>query len=232
VFDHADDVKRVTYLDADLFFFDSPQAFFKELEDSGKQVLITEHAYAPEYDQTKLAGRFCVQFMTFENNSSGLKVLHWWQEKCLEWCFDRYEEERFGDQKYLDKWPLIFNQEVHILQQTNKTLAPWNVRMFGEKMTGDLTPVFYHFQALRILSPSKVMLYTSYKIGCKGRRIYRAYINVLIDVLNRLNLHGFEIKYMPLKHESWLMLRLVKRRVLGTVEFAALPASRNTGCVK
>lgn len=229
VFDRETGVKRVTYLDADLFFFDAPKTLFDELDSSGKQVLITEHAYAPDYDQTKLAGRFCVQFMTFGNNSAGLKVLHWWQAKCLEWCFDRYEEERFGDQKYLDKWPSIFDSEVHILRRPEKTLAPWNVRMFGERIEGNLTPVFYHFQALRIISSAKVMLYTGYKIGPKGKKIYGEYLEVLSKVIEQLRQSSFEIKYFPLKKESWLFLRLIKRRLLGTVAFESITGTLPAG---
>jgi hypothetical protein len=222
VIDCAQDVKRVTYLDADLFFLDSPQILLSELEESGKQVLITDHAYAPEYDQTELAGRFCVQFMTFVNNEAGMEVLHWWQDKCIEWCFDRYEDERFGDQKYLDKWPKLFNSAVHILDQTDKTLAPWNVRMFEGKTGGQLAPVFYHFQAFRILSPNKVMLYTSYRIGPKGRVLYDEYLKVLSEVISEMKAHQLEIMCLPLKKESWRPLRLFKRRMLGTVAFEKL----------
>jgi hypothetical protein len=49
VFDRDKSVERVTYLDADLFFFGSPQPLFEELEQSGKDVMITDHAYDPRY---------------------------------------------------------------------------------------------------------------------------------------------------------------------------------------
>ena len=51
VFDRDQDIQRVTYLDADLYFFDSPRILLNELDASGKHVLITEHAYAPEYSR-------------------------------------------------------------------------------------------------------------------------------------------------------------------------------------
>lgn len=60
VFDRNPNLKRVTYLDADIFFFDDPQILLRELDESGKHVLITEHAYAPEYDQSLISGRCAV----------------------------------------------------------------------------------------------------------------------------------------------------------------------------
>src|SRR5512135_1583739 len=45
VLNHGHDVNRVTYLDADLFFFGSPSPIFRELTGAKKQVLITEHAF-------------------------------------------------------------------------------------------------------------------------------------------------------------------------------------------
>ena len=99
VFDLAPDAERVTYLDSDLFFFSSPEIIFNEFESSGKHVLITEHAYSPKFDRTAQSGRFCVQFMTFRRTPEGLGVMKWWQDRCLEWCYDRYEDGKFGDQK-------------------------------------------------------------------------------------------------------------------------------------
>jgi hypothetical protein len=91
VFEKVGNINRVTYLDADLYFFDSPGDIYAEFERSGKQVLITEHAYAPEYEQTQTSGRFCVQFMVFNRSSGGLKVLKKCQVQCIECCFNRFE---------------------------------------------------------------------------------------------------------------------------------------------
>ena len=194
VFDRDESIERVTYLDADLFFFDNPQILLHELEESGKHVLITEHAYAPEYTRGSLVnGRFCVQFLTFRRTAPAGKVMRWWQERCLEWCFARAEEGKFGDQKYLDSWPELFADEVHIVRQTEKTLAPWNEKYFETKHEGKLCPVFYHFHGLRIVNPDKIRMYYYYRIGKQGLIFYRAYLLALTGSFNILKKHGITI---------------------------------------
>jgi hypothetical protein len=192
VFQRDGTVHRVTYLDADLFFFADPRLLLRELDESGKGVLITEHAFAPEHSHfLATSGRFCVQFLTFRRTTEAAKVMKWWQEKCLEWCFDRREEERFGDQKYLDLWPELFTQEVHILRQTEKTLAPWNVTFVEETVQGGLDPVFYHFQGLRITGAGTVQLYNeNYGVKAEGGRLYDAYLARVRDCVNRLKEFG------------------------------------------
>ncbi len=213
VFDRSPEVHRVTYVDADLCFFDSPRILIDELAATGKPVLITDHAYAPEYDQTATAGRFCVQFLTVTRSSGGLRVLHWWQARCLEWCFNRREDGKFGDQKYLSDWPDRFGAEVHVLEQVERTLAPWNVHHF-EKRDGKLTPVFYHFHTLKLASPSRVRLNGGYEVGALGTALYRRYLDVLKHSLDAMRDQQLQITYVPPTRTSSLW-RTVKHRLFG-----------------
>ena len=77
--------------------------------------------------------------------------MRWWQDRCIEWCFSRYEDGKFGDQVYLNQWPTLFGDRVHIVGQVEKTLAPWNVLYFSQQAAGPLKPVMYHFHGLRLL---------------------------------------------------------------------------------
>ncbi len=118
-----------TYIDADMYFYQNPQILIAE-KPSNCSVIITEHRYTPAYDKSKLSGKYCVQFMYFDNTGGGLKVLKWWRDRCLEWCYNRFEDGKFGDQKYLDDWTTRF-EEVHVLQHLGGGLAPWNVQQFS-----------------------------------------------------------------------------------------------------
>ncbi len=117
-----------TYIDADMYFYQNPQILIDE-KPSNCSVIISEHRYTPSYDKSKLSGKYCVQFMYFDNTEGGLKILNWWRERCLEWCFNRFEDGKFGDQKYLDDWSTRF-EGVHILQHLGAGLAPWNVQQY------------------------------------------------------------------------------------------------------
>ena len=216
VFKLAPDAKRVTYLDADLFFFDSPDSFFEELENSDKHVLITEHAYAPEYEfRSETSGKFCVQFMTFMRTKEAFEVMHWWQDRCLEWCYARFEDGKFGDQKYLDSWPEVFSSQVHVLKQTARTLAPWNVRYLLNKQSIGFKPVIYHFHALRILTPTKVKLFEGYKVGKSAMIFYDQYLRVLNRKLLVMTASRIASPLMPESAGLILSIRRIKRVVLG-----------------
>ena len=220
VFAHAPQAQRVTYLDADLFFFAPPATLLEEFAASGKHVLITEHAFAPEYAANLRFGRFCVQFVTFRNTEPARRVLAWWQARCLEWCYAREEDGKFGDQKYLDRWPQLFAAEVHVLAQTERTLAPWNVAHAGRG--GPVRPVFYHFHSLKIVSPSEVVLYHAYRIGRGNGWIYERYAAALRAAAGRLRGLGIPLIGRPAMGGRLGGLRLAWEVFRGRAARAAL----------
>lgn len=199
VFDRDPHVQRVTYVDADLWFRRNPMDMFRELEQSGKQVLITDHAYAPEHDQSATSGRFCVQFVTFTRNGGEL-VRKWWEDRCIEWCYARQENGKFGDQKYLDDWPERFAEQVHVLQHTELTRAPWN----GAEAP-DEEPAFFHFHGLRLLEGDGVNTGGYPLSQALLRRYYSPYLGFLGEAIDALRNIGFEPR--PQQHRG-IALRL------------------------
>jgi hypothetical protein len=182
VFDRDSQVRRVTYIDADMYLLKSPRAIFDEFETSGKAVLITDHAYDPEYDSSATTGQYCVQFMTFVRHASD-PVRQWWQDRCIEWCFDRAEDGKLGDQKYLDDWPLRFPESVHVLKQLDLLLAPWNARRFPYSRA-----IAWHFHGLRLLGNNRVLLHRGYSVPqVVDRMIYMPYVQ---EIKNSLDILG------------------------------------------
>lgn len=160
-------VESCTYLDADLFFYSTPKQIFDEL--GNNSILITEHRYSPQYNKELKSGKYCVQFVTFKNNEEGLTALRWWRESCIEWCYARYEDGKFGDQLYLDDWTTRFNG-VHVMKHLGGGLAAWNVQQYdffikNNKILGreiltnkEFEVIFYHFHYLRFFLNGKIEL--------------------------------------------------------------------------
>lgn len=156
------DIDVLTYLDADLFFFSAPQPIFDELGRSS--ILIHEHRYSPA--QAGLAssnGRFNVGLLSFRRDPQGFEALRWWRERCLEWCFARYEDGKMGDQLYLQDWPTRFSG-VTVLQHPGGGVAPWNHDQYRHQQTAEGAPcvdgqpvIFYHFHSLKLKHPDVVV---------------------------------------------------------------------------
>jgi hypothetical protein len=153
------DLDICTYLDADIMFFDDPEILLSELKD--KSILLTEHRHPLEHDKSAYSGKYCVQFITFKHDERGLKALRWWRDACLDWCYARPEDGKFGDQKYLDDWLTRFSG-VHVLENLGGGVAPWNVlsydffyknnEIYGEEIKNhkQFKIVFFHFHHAKI----------------------------------------------------------------------------------
>lgn len=218
-----------TYIDADLYFFSDPKALINEMAD--KDVLITSHRYTPEFDQTATSGKYCVQFITFRNTKNGLKVLNWWRNACLVWCYARNEDGKFGDQMYLDDWTTRFTG-IHELEHLGGGVAPWNMQQYSfrkqdtkwigiELATGktyDL--VFFHFHA--ILSYKMRIVREFYFSGYPLPRATKKYIFLpyasqlkkQYRILKRLDKQVDGLATQKLKITWWKYAKVIRRRIL------------------
>jgi hypothetical protein len=191
VLNAAPQVNEITYLDADLMFFASPEPIFAEAKDAS--IILTEHRYIPELaDQAMTRGIYNVQFLMFRRDTAGLEALKWWRDRCNEWCFDKIEPDRFGDQKYLDDWTERF-QNVHVVQHLGAGLAPWNASQYDlVKKSSQLyvesdALIFYHFHAVGIYRFNFGYLRGGYPITAQLRNwIYRPYFQEIARAHQRL----------------------------------------------
>jgi hypothetical protein len=186
------ELDQCIYLDADLYFFQSPEILLQEMHENS--VMLTKHH--PAIDIVYPEGKFCVQFLPFKNDKYGIEILEWWRDRCIEWCFVRAEKGKWADQGYLNDWPERFNN-VHVLEHFG-AVGPWNIKTTGKFfdlisiknkpygkvfITGEKFPiVFYHFQGLRIQHNGEVM-FASFEVdkSFKGL-IYEPYIRHLLKV--------------------------------------------------
>jgi hypothetical protein len=205
-----------TYVDSDVFFYDNPQHLINEMGNS--EILLTLHRYSQEYDQTEKSGKFCVQFMTFLNKKDGRIALEWWRKACLNWCFNRVEDGKFGDQKYLDDWEIRFDK-VHVLQNRSGGIAPWNIQQFEIKESNSLLYIknlnfisrlnFYHFHGLRFTVNGNVNL-SEYKLPDSALKyLYEPYIKLYKKHYLKSEKANNSLKWFYI----WSKLRAVKVKI-------------------
>jgi len=144
------EVPTVTYLDSDLYFFDDPERIFHEI--GACSIGITPHRLIPEKQHLIVNGIFNVGWVTFRNDQVGRTCLDQWAADCRAWCFNRHENGKFADQKYLDAWPARHGDAVAILDQPWIAAAPWNIGTHaisqGPNIDGQRI-CFYHLHELQ-----------------------------------------------------------------------------------
>jgi len=213
VFSREPAATRATYVDADMWLGRSPRPVFAELDESGAAVLITEHAYSPEFEQSLEYGIYCVQFMPFEREAS-THIRTWWQDRVVEWCYARSEDGKFGDQKYLDDWPDRFGDAVHVLANPQWTQAPWNATRFRAA-----DAITFHFHLLRTISADRARVGLYRLPRPTVDLLYRPYLADLRTAYNLLAGVGFTPgaqapppASIVRRGKDWLAFRIHNRR--------------------
>lgn len=216
------DMPRLTYLDADLWFRDSPERILSIMDKSAAHVLLTPHDYDPEHEQSVQSGRYCVQFVPVRNTPEGLAVLGWWRDRCLEWCFARQEPGRFGDQKYLDQWIPLFGSTVLELPDSSLTMAPWNARK--HVAAGDRA-VFFHFHNLRIHHGWLTCLWRLYQIPeAVEKAFYDPYLVDLAHARALISSKGLQPRLLPRRSRRIFdVWRRVRRQFGGVERWRTIP---------
>jgi len=200
-------VNIIASLDADIMFFSSPSKIYEEL--GLRSIYIVEHRFRRSFKDHDISGRFNVQCQLFRNNEIGIDCLNRWRVQCIDWCYDRHEDGKFADQKYLDEWPKMYGNEVVISKNLGVGLAAWNVdgeeiirSKDGFLINGEPL-IFFHFHGLKIYN---------HFIAKSGFSAYKTPVtNVLRDLyisyISDLFLNGFESKNKKIRKDSYSYIR-------------------------
>jgi len=190
VLEHEADAEWVTYLDGDLYFFASPEVIYGELRDAA--VAIIPHRYPQKLARLRRFGTYNVGWVGARHDPDGIAVVKWWREKCIEWCHDYVDGDRFADQGYLDSFARLFPR-VKVIENIGANLAPWNIGNYeigfrnGEVRIDERQPlIFFHFQGLR--KGLRWFVFNSHRAyrapftGMMRDRIYKPYVDELLAI--------------------------------------------------
>ncbi len=144
---------ELTYVDADYLFFADPAPIWDEMGDACLGII--GHRFPPHLLSREAYGRYNVGIIALRNAQRTRDVLEWWRERCIEWCYDKLEEDRYNDQKYLDRAVELFDG-IHVLERKGIGVAPWNWMNYTFAQTPDGPTVdgerliAYHYHGLRL----------------------------------------------------------------------------------
>ncbi len=163
VLENERDAEWVTYLDSDLFFFASPDPIYDEMKDAAFGIV--PHRFTRRLADQRRFGLYNVGWVSVRRCEEGFAALRWWRERCVEWCYDRVEGDRFADQRYLDRLPELF-KNVHVIGHLGANLAPWNLE--------DLR-VEWRDGSVRIEERYPLLFFHFYGVRRRGRRYFNSH---------------------------------------------------------
>ncbi len=207
-----------TYIDADMYFYHDPQILVDEMINAGKSVMMVPHRFT-ERNKSMAAkvGTYCVEFNCFKNDAAGLEVLNHWHNQCLECCSNLGDGIHWGDQKYMDEWPVMFSRQVHVCENKGAGVAPWNIALYkkfvfskkdeviiGRETSNEIPLVFYHFQSVKYITRYKINTNIVTSHGIDLDLVYHLYYSYLIKIEKKKCIleSKYNINYLIREHPA------------------------------
>lgn len=151
--DREPSLQMITWVGADILFFDDPAPMFEGLGEGS--VLLTPHNFHPRWDKASGVGPYNADTVTFRRTEHGRKALEYWRDRCIEWCFFKHFNGLFADQRYLDDWPERF-AGVRVSCHPGVGLTSANTPNYSLETSGsgarvDGHPlIFYHYTSHKL----------------------------------------------------------------------------------
>ncbi len=192
---------NVIYLDADICFFNDPSSIFDQQPDYS--ILLSEHDFLEKNSAVEqTCGKYNSGFIVFKRCPTSMNALRWWAERCIEWCSDSVAEGRFGDQKYLESMPYLFDG-VRSITTPGVNIAPWSEGKYSFSNRNDKVFVnnnkliCYHFCGLRLVSRDRfALLLGDQKLNSIIHTPYTFVVQQTISLIEQLfpNFNGYFVE--------------------------------------
>jgi hypothetical protein len=184
-------VSSVTYLDADLHFYDR----IGDLTEQGQNydAAVVGHRFAPNMRHLEIHGKFNVGLVQFNKTSGGRDILQYWMKSCLASTSTTVTSEIFGDQKYLDNFSDYGN--VKVFEGHGVNVAPWNCNQIEISEEGKINLInndplyFFHFSGLKIFRFFSILSFSYYEwkpSAILKKHMYIPYIFKILQMELRL----------------------------------------------
>ena len=125
--------EKLTYLDPDLFFFNSIDMIYKSM-DNGLITLTPHFITFPGNsisnlfeDEIRYTGLYNLGFLGLKRSTKVFQMLNWWKKNLISKCFVEPTMFQFTDQKWMDFMSVYFDShELNIVKDLGWNIAPWN----------------------------------------------------------------------------------------------------------
>jgi hypothetical protein len=159
------DLENLTYLDPDIFVYAPLTPVLDALND-GSMAVLTPHM-TTTVDDGKLPGEqemlyngtYNLGFIAVRRCEESLRLLSWWERRCLDLGFSEGRTGLFVDQKWMNLAPGMFEQ-VKILRHPGCNMAYWNLHertlsedAEGFTVNGRARLCFFHFSGIVLDDP-------------------------------------------------------------------------------
>lgn len=206
------DAAYFAHLDADLYFFRSPDLIFEEAPEAS--LFLTHHRNSPRFwEFYYVTGIYNTGFVGSKNDAVGLAAVKRWRDQCIEYCPIKEDpmKRAFGDQRYVEEWPERYPQNVHVVNSLGANAALWNITEYtvtardGKLYVNQDPLIFYHFSGLTAVSPNEYNLCWYYHIDDSAvtELIYMPYVRLLKKSIEELSV------YFPDFHDGFTRKELI-----------------------
>jgi hypothetical protein len=149
----------VVYLDPDICVYAPLEPVFGPLQ-AGASAVLTPHITTPVFDgkspsEQKLLydGTYNLGFIAVGNSGESMRLLDWWERRCLDLGYSEGRSGLFVDQKWMNLAPGLFGG-VAIQRDAGCNMAYWNLheRVLAGHLVkspnGDVPLRFFHFSGI------------------------------------------------------------------------------------
>ncbi len=162
---------KLVYLDPDIFVYAPLAPVYEALETNDG--VLTPHITAPIDDSKQPGeqdmlynGTYNLGFFAVRNTPEGLRMLRWWERRCLDLGFSEGRTGLFVDQKWMNLLPGLF-AAVAILRHPGCNMAYWNLHertLSGASeapLSNGLPLCFFHFSGIVPGDPALLSKHTN-----------------------------------------------------------------------
>ena len=209
------DGDALVFSDNDVIYFSSPKNILNRIASLGKSIAIVPHRFPKEKEyMNERVGRYNAGLVYFIAGENSRLCIRDWRKECVNWCYLKYENGRFGDQLYMNAWPEKYTGVYEIpdkgVNVGSWSLSNWKVsKKEGIFYIDESLLVCYHYHRIKFYIDGNTV--KPLPIYIFHDELYQAYTAMLQYAWDKM--HAIEKNWPYGFIEKPGILRLWKQRV-------------------